>query len=102
MINLQLTNWQIDPDGKSIFRKFTCKNWQSAIDCINAISLVAERKDIQHHPDIHLTTYRDIELRLWTHAIGGLTIYDLNLAQGINNDVVIEYSKKWLSTQNEK
>lgn len=93
-------HWVISEDGKSISRKFTCKNWQAAMNCINAISVVAESKEIQHHPDIHLTTYRVVEIVLWTHAVGGLTLYDLKLAKGIDTSVEIEYSKKWLDAQN--
>jgi len=94
-----LITWHIAEDGKSVFKKFTCKNWQAAIDCINAISAVAESKDIQHHPDISLTNYRDIEIRLSTHATGGLTSIDLKLAEYIDKNVVIDYSKKWLESQ---
>ena len=102
MENSSLLNWQVENDGKSIYRKFTCKNWQAAMDCINAISAVAESKDIQHHPDIHLTKYRDVEIRLWTHAVGGLTMYDLKLALAINSTVVVDYSKKWLLAQQQE
>ena len=99
---MDLSNWQLENDGKSIYRKFTCKNWQAAMDCINAISTIAESKDIQHHPDIHLTKYRDVEIRLWTHAVGGLTMYDLRLAKAINTSVIVEYSKKWLLSQQQE
>lgn len=99
MQKMDLSNWQLENDGKSIYRKFTCKNWQAAMDCINAISAIAESKDIQHHPDIHLTKYRDVEIRLWTHAVEGLTMYDLRLAKAINTSVIVEYSKKWLLSQ---
>jgi hypothetical protein len=29
---------------------------------------------VSHHPDIHLTMYREVEVVIWTHAMGGLTL----------------------------
>ncbi len=35
----------------------------------NAVAEVAEAET--HHPDLHLTSYRDVRLELSTHAVGG-------------------------------
>ena len=43
-----------------------------------AVGAVAEQAG--HHPDLHLTAYRTIEVRLSTHARGGITINDLIVA----------------------
>ena len=43
---------------------------------------VAEAED--HHPDLHLTAYRDVALELWTHAVGGLSENDFILAARID------------------
>jgi 4a-hydroxytetrahydrobiopterin dehydratase len=37
-----------------------------------------------HHPDLHLTNYRDVTIELWTHAAGGLTENDFILAAKID------------------
>eukprot|EP01039_Chlorochromonas_danica_P009941 gene9941-10990_t len=67
------TTWQLAADQKSISRQFVCRNWQAAMNALQAIGQCAERADIQHHPDLHLTNYREVEVRISTHAFGGLT-----------------------------
>ena len=97
-INSQLPSmakWILAEDGRSLYRKFTCRNWQSAINSIQAISVIAEREDFHHHPDLHLTNYRIIEIRLSTHAANGLTNYDFKLASALGA-IDIDYSPKWL------
>ena len=89
---------QVSGDGSSLFvlsKKFTCKNWQAAINFINRASEVAER--IGHHPDISLTKYRDIELRLVTHSgpTPGLTRLDFLVAKELDA-VPVDYGAKWL------
>ena len=78
----------------SLSRKFTARNFQAAMDAINCIGAVAEREN--HHPDFHLTNYRDVEIQIHTHKVKGLTKNDFVLAGMINNEVTIEYSPKWL------
>ena len=63
-------HWQLSADGIKITRTFKCRNWQGAIDFINDASKVAESNDVSHHPDIHLTMYRVIEIVCRTHATG--------------------------------
>ena len=60
---------------------------------------IAERES--HHPDFHLTNYRDVEITLWTHKLGGITENDLKLAEMLDNEVKIEYSPKWLKAHPE-
>ena len=45
------------------------------------VALLAERAD--HHPDIEIR-YKQVTLRLSTHAAGGLTEKDFELAQQID------------------
>ena len=47
--------------------------------------------------DIHLTMYRQIEVVIWTHAIGGLTQSDFILAREMEK-IKVDYSPKWLET----
>ena len=49
---------------------------------VNAIGFLCEAAD--HHPDLHLTNYRDVTVELWTHAAGGLTENDFILAAKID------------------
>lgn len=95
MQTLRTGHWELADDRKSIRRSFVCRNFKAAVQYINHVAEVAEREDIQHHPDVHLTNYRNIEIVLFTHAAGGLTLYDFKLARAVDG-VYIDYSPKWL------
>jgi len=84
-------------DFKKLRFKFTCRNWKSSIDFINAASAIAESDSVSHHPDIHLTRYRDIEVVLHTHSAAGLTLYDFRLARELDK-IVIDFSPKFLKS----
>ena len=83
----------------SINRKFTAKNFQSAMNCLNEIGRLAEEQN--HHPDLHLVNYRDIHIELCTHKLNGVTENDVILAHAIDTKVSIEYSPKWLKNHPE-
>ena len=85
--------WELSDDGKSISRNFVARNFQAALDAINAMGLIAEEQS--HHPDFHLTNYRQVAVVVATHKLGGLTENDLVLAE-LLDDVKINYSPKWL------
>ena len=85
--------WTLDPQGAAISRKFTAKNWKSALDFVNQLSIVAEEEG--HHPDVHLTNWRDVEVVASTHAIGGLSLHDFVLAAKLDT-IDVTYSPKWL------
>ena len=71
--------WQINEKQAQLSRSFTAKNFASARGFINKVGEIAEREG--HHPDLHLTGYRNVEVVLWTHAVGGLTENDLIMAR---------------------
>jgi pterin-4a-carbinolamine dehydratase len=52
-----------------LYRKLTAKHFQAALDAINAMGRIAEMQN--HHPNFHLTNYRDVEVEIYTHKIGG-------------------------------
>ncbi|MSR78373.1 MAG: 4a-hydroxytetrahydrobiopterin dehydratase [Candidatus Omnitrophica bacterium] len=70
--------WRLTQDGRSIEREYLMKNFSAAVDLIHQISFVAEALD--HHPDLHLTAYRKLNIVLSTHAIGGISEKDFILA----------------------
>jgi hypothetical protein len=45
-----------------------------------------------HHPDLHLVSYRQAAIELWTHAAGGLTENDFILAAKID-ELPVELKK---------
>ena len=74
--------WNLREDGKLIWREFIMKNFMAAIKLIHNIAQVAEAEN--HHPDLHLVSYRKLRIELTTHALGGLTENDFILAAKIS------------------
>lgn len=60
---------------------------------------IAERES--HHPDFHLTNYRNVDVQLYTHKLGGVTENDVQLAEILDKEVTIVYSPKWLEAHPE-
>lgn len=78
----QVPGWLLEADGKSIVREYSMKNFMTAVQLINKVAEVAEAQG--HHPDIHLTGYRRLQIDLSTHKIGGLSESDFIMAAKIN------------------
>lgn len=77
-----LEGWALSGDHKSISKTWTVKNFVAGMDFLNGIAKVAE--DEGHHPDVHLTGYRNVKVEISTHAIGGLSENDFILAAKID------------------
>ncbi len=78
----KLDGWQLTQDGKRIRKDWTVKNFMAGVDFFNRVAQVAEEDN--HHPDLHLESYRKVSIELWTHAIGGLSENDFILAAKID------------------
>ena len=78
----EIPDWILVQEGKSIERDFTLKNFVACVSFINKIKDIAE--DEMHHPDLHLTGYKNLKVVLYTHALGGVTENDLIVAAKIN------------------
>lgn len=63
-------------------RAWTLSDFQECLGRANAIGVIAEEEG--HHPDIHITQYRKLEIVLWTHAVRGLSENDFILAAKID------------------
>ena len=74
--------WNLHEGGGMIWREHKAKNFVDAVELINRITTIAEELD--HHPDIHLTGYRNLRIELSTHSAGGLTDKDFTEAARIN------------------
>ena len=79
----ELPGWKLSEDGKRIRREWTAKNFLAAMDFFQRVADLAEEEG--HHPDLHLTGYRNATVELTTHAIGGLSENDFVLAAKIND-----------------
>jgi 4a-hydroxytetrahydrobiopterin dehydratase len=77
-----VTQWRLMADGKSIRRELRVKDFATALDFFQRIGQIAEAED--HHPDLHLTGYRNVAIELSTHALGGLSENDFILAAKID------------------
>lgn len=77
-----LPAWKLGPDGKRIRREWRVKDFMTAVQFFNAVARIAEAED--HHPDLHLTGYRNVAVELSTHAVNGLTENDFILAARID------------------
>ena len=73
-----LDGWQLTDDHKMIYREFILQDFMAAVDMIDRIAIIAE--DEKHHPDIHLTQYRNLRVALTTHDVGGLSQKDFSVA----------------------
>ncbi|HEX6985690.1 MAG TPA: 4a-hydroxytetrahydrobiopterin dehydratase [Planctomycetaceae bacterium] len=78
----QVADWELSADGTAIHKSWKRKNFRDAMAFLNRIADVAEAE--QHHPDVHLTGYRNVRIALTTHAIGGLSENDFILAAKID------------------
>jgi 4a-hydroxytetrahydrobiopterin dehydratase len=74
--------WELVEEGKKIRRRWTAKNFLAGIEFFQKVAALAE--DEGHHPDLHLTGYRNVAIEITTHAVGGLTENDFILASKIN------------------
>ena len=77
-----LPDWKLGDDQKSIFKTWTLSNFLQGLEFCNQIGVIAEID--QHHPDLHLTGYRNVRVELMTHSIGGLSENDFILAAKID------------------
>lgn len=77
-----LPAWKLTANGQRIRREWRVKDFLTALDFFQRIGQIAEAED--HHPDLHLTGYRNVAVELFTHAVDGLTENDFILAAKID------------------
>jgi len=78
----QLPGWRLDGDSKRIRKDWVVKDFTTAIEFFQKVADIANAED--HHPDLHLTGYRNVAIELSTHAIDGLSENDFILAAKID------------------
>lgn len=66
--------------GDTIVRRFTFEDFVEALAFVNRIAAPAE--EMNHHPDVAIH-WNEVTLTVWTHASGGLTTKDFELAHAI-------------------
>ena len=69
-------------EANAITRTYTFKGFKRAIAFVNQVAAAAN--DANHHPDIHVERYRTVRIVLTTHATGGISDADIDLARRID------------------
>ncbi len=75
----QLSDWSLK-EGK-LYRQVVRKNFVSAFGFMTQVALLAEKAD--HHPEWS-NVYKTVDIYLTTHAAGGISTRDFELAAEIN------------------
>ncbi len=79
----KLKGWK--HEGKFIVKTFEFKEFMDGIEFIRKVALVAEAQE--HHPDMGVR-YTTITLSIQTHSEGGVTEWDLDLAEAIEKSML--------------
>jgi 4a-hydroxytetrahydrobiopterin dehydratase len=78
----ELPGWE--RDGDAIVRTAQLPSFPVAIEVVDRVAALAEKRD--HHPDIDIR-WRTLTFRCSTHSAGGLTQLDLDLARSITDEI---------------
>lgn len=73
-----IPKWTLNDSGTCISRQWKLKNFLAGMQLLEKAAEIAEAD--QHHPDLHLTSYRLVRIDLTTHAIDGLSENDFIIA----------------------
>ncbi|MCA1819079.1 MAG: 4a-hydroxytetrahydrobiopterin dehydratase [Thermoplasmatota archaeon] len=68
--------WRVE--GKRLVRELRFQDFKAAIAFVDAVARLAEAQ--QHHPDVHVTGYRNVRIEFSTHSVGGLSRNDFVMA----------------------
>ena len=74
------SGWRRESDA--LTKTFTFKGFKGAMAFANRVAEAANAAN--HHPDIHVEGYRNVRIVLTTHATGGLSDADVELARRID------------------
>ncbi|MDQ2688705.1 MAG: 4a-hydroxytetrahydrobiopterin dehydratase [Chloroflexota bacterium] len=73
-------------DGVALRRSVQVAGFGAAADLVRAVADVANAAD--HHPDVHITGYRNVAFELTTHAAKAITRRDIDLAAAIDRLII--------------
>ncbi len=80
--------WQVI-EGHHLDKEYRFPDFAAALAFVNRVGAIAEQEG--HHPDIELGWGR-ARLRIWTHAIDGLTESDFVLAAKADRALTVDES----------
>jgi 4a-hydroxytetrahydrobiopterin dehydratase len=73
--------WTVTDEGTRLRRHFRFRDFAGAMGFVKALAALAEAE--QHHPDF-CVHYREVDVVLYTHVIGGLSDNDFVLAAKVD------------------
>lgn len=79
----ELDGWE--RAGESITKSWERKGFNGAMQLANVLAYVANQTG--HHPDILVHGYNHVTATISTHAVGGITQHDFELARRIEHAV---------------
>jgi len=79
-LQAQLQGWSV-VEGHHLTKDFRFPNFRQALSFLNRVGELAEQQG--HHPDLYLA-WGKVGVKIWTHAINGLTESDFILAAKID------------------
>jgi len=88
----QVPGWVLNSDSTAIRKQWVAQDFMEVMRFFEEIAKLAETEG--HHPDLHLTGYRNATVEVYTHAIDGLSENDFILAAKINEIPVREKRKR--------
>jgi 4a-hydroxytetrahydrobiopterin dehydratase len=81
-----LTGWTLGTHAQHhtpcLSKSWTLPSFEAAVERFNQIAQLAQTQD--HHPEV-LSSYTQLQVRIWTHDVGGLTDRDFKLARSIDD-----------------
>lgn len=80
----KVSQWTLVED-KEIEKTYEFINFSEAVNFMNEVARIAEKEG--HHPDIKLHDFKKVDVKISTHAIGGLSENDFILAAKIDEIV---------------
>lgn len=75
-LHSQIEGWEVI-DDHHLMKTFKFDDFAQALEYVNRIGAMADEED--HHPEIYLT-YGKVRIKVWTHAVDGLTENDFIFA----------------------
>ncbi len=80
-----LTGWALDTHAQHhtpcLSKSWTLPSFEAAVARFNQIAQLAQVQN--HHPEV-LSSYTQLQVRIWTHDVAGLTHKDFALARAID------------------
>lgn len=77
---LAVVGWRLE--GGKLVRDIQSRTFKQVLALVNRIGELAEFEG--HHPDLWIHDWNRLQISLWTHAIGGLSLNDFILSAKIN------------------